>query len=233
MDECLQSIMTQDYGNMEILINIKEPDPKKEKYPNIVDNANECRERALKTDADYFWMVDDDVLPPPYALTELMKQMGKKKTTMPFRMTVTSPEIPVGTPVKEKHIIGGWWKHHNPCGHEHVYGSWSCGSWIPNQGFANYFGIPYTGLTKVDKIDFGCILISRKVLEKIPFENGDKVDIRWYKPEEKDKKQKSFNGHPCHCLMFAIRAQDLGYELYMCGNVICKHIKRREVCQKK
>ena len=73
--------MTQDYGNMEILINIKEPDPKLSKYPNIVVNANECRERALQTDADYFWMVDDDVICPPNALTELMKQRGKRKTT--------------------------------------------------------------------------------------------------------------------------------------------------------
>ena len=204
MDECLQAIMTQDYGNMEILINIKEPDPKLSKYPNIVVNANECRERALQTDADYFWMVDDDVICPPNALTELMKQMGKRKTTIPFR--VDGKVIPVGTPVKEKHIIGGWWKHHNACGHEHKYGSWSCGSWIPNKGFANYFGKPYNGLTKVDKVDFGCILISREVLEKIPFENGFGVDMRWYNP-----KTEGYNGHPCHCLMFAIRAQDLGY----------------------
>ena len=41
--------------------------------------------KALETDCDYIWMMDDDVVPEPNCLEELMKATDTKKIVAPVR----------------------------------------------------------------------------------------------------------------------------------------------------
>lgn len=218
--ECLEALNGQDYPNYELLINVRPVEKLHDelifnKHLNIIANSNEAREKALKTDADYFWWVESDIVPPKNALSSLMKQMGKKKSTIDFPLS-PGKIIPKGTDVPEKHIMGGWTVHGS--------GDCSAGKWVADNTFCNLF-YPQAGLIEVDKIDFSCVLLTREVMSKVKFESGLNRVFHWYGTEG-DK----LDINPCHCLMFAIRAQDLGYRLFMDGSVICKHIKGG-VCQ--
>ena len=186
----------------------------------MIANRNALRGRALETDADYFWMLDSDVVPPHDALSKMMKQVGKKKVSMDFVM----PNIPIikdGTPVEEKHIIGGWYEFRNPVGDRKMTGAWNCGKWVADNTLMN-LGYQDKGFIEVDKIDLGCVLVKREVLDKVKFKEGNVRSIKYYGCNRWT--------WPCHCLMFAIDAQDLGYQLWMDGSVVCEHLDRRKKC---
>jgi glycosyltransferase involved in cell wall biosynthesis len=205
--ECWDSVINQDYQDFDILINKKEQRHEDRAF-DIIDNRNEIREKALETDAEYFLFVDDDVVIPRDTISNLITQMDRKCTTMDFPGG-DGKIIPKGTPIPEKFIVGGWYQHRD--------GSWNCGKWVADNTFIN-FKHPEKSVIRVDKIDMGCILLKREVLEKVKFR---------LEPERKMNN----NRYLCSCLMFAIDAQDAGYDLWMSGDVICEHLKKKEeVC---
>lgn len=85
---CMDSVKAQDYKDFEILVNVKEPrykhidsnafDESMKRcmitYLNCSENREEARKKALKSDAEYFFFVDSDVVLPRNAISEFMKQ---------------------------------------------------------------------------------------------------------------------------------------------------------------
>lgn len=77
--ETTRALKKQTYKNFEVLVNKRPPAIKTgwrlfDTYFNCTANMNDAREQALKTDAEFFWFVDSDIVPPPTALAELVLQ---------------------------------------------------------------------------------------------------------------------------------------------------------------
>jgi hypothetical protein len=193
LSACLESLINQkrDYPDLQLIVNHRPPEhlsdnPVIQKYENCHRNRNEARERALKSDADYFLFLDDDVVLPQRALATLLAQ--------------------------RKEVVGGYYP---------ILGTdkYVCGRWVADNTFCNFLCIQ-PGLTKSDIVGLGCALISRNVLEKVPFEGGTNLvckDVR--------TGQDMIVGE---CGMFGNRVADLGIPMYMCGEVLCEHLKRNE-----
>ncbi len=69
----LESLTAQDFQDFSILINPKQPDVSKSRLQNIIDNRIETREKALKSDAEYYLWLDSDVILPKNALSAFLK----------------------------------------------------------------------------------------------------------------------------------------------------------------
>ena len=216
MTECVKALEMQDYFNYEILMNHREPTHISEnKLINSVMNdmlsRNELREKALKYDAEYFWMVDDDVVPPQKALTNLMLQMGEKSTTIDFPMP-NGTIIPKGTKNPEKFIIGGWYPVRYSNNH-----LWVCGNWIADNIFC-LLEKPEPSLIRVDVIGLGCCLVKREVLEKVVMTEKECLKTL------KNKFGEDIIGGVCEA--FCNIANNFKYRIYADGSVICEHLKR-------
>lgn len=89
LPECLSAVLNQDYPKnlRDVMIHIKEPiidkldqahHPETERimktYINCTDNRETARKIALSSDAERFLFVDSDVVIPPHAITELVRQ---------------------------------------------------------------------------------------------------------------------------------------------------------------
>jgi len=214
MTQCLESLRKQDYSNYEILINEVKPI---NKYPdrrnvsfNSTNNHNLARKKALKSDADYFLFADDDMIFPENTISELVLQAEEKRTTIPVLMP-DGKLIPIGTLVPKKHIIGGWYKMiDSPF--------YVTGKWIADNTFWNFTYVR-SGLTQVDMVGLGCMLISREALKRLKFHTGI------------DKFCKVNNGQRCYigpCVQFGNDAIDKGYTLWMDGNIVCTHERRKQ-----
>lgn len=91
---CWDALLKQTYQKdlHSILIHVqtpifKSPYPIVEKYKNCSRNRETARQIALASDADFFFFVDSDVVVPPDALINLMRN--------------------------EKEVVGGWYKIRN------------------------------------------------------------------------------------------------------------------------
>lgn len=188
--ECLKAALNQDYDDYSIMVSIEKNKTEEKRTPtehlHILHNRNSSRAMALASEADYFLLIDSDVVLPKNAVSEFVKQVsGNKKF----------------------HILGGWYQHDKD--------SWSAGKWVADNTIFSFIK-PEKSIIRVDKVDLGCIFLSRKVLSEIPFRHTD-VEI------------KGIDGKKylaCECLLFAIDAQDKKYQLFMDGSVICRHIKK-------
>jgi hypothetical protein len=175
--EVYETMQSQDYtGGLKVLVSRTAPEARKLRVQNIVDARNAARQAALKSDADWFLWLDSDVILPRHAVRELMLQALHNGAI-------------------RYHLIGGWYQL-NPR-------AWSAGRWVADHTIASIV-TPERSVTRVDKIELGCVLMSRTVLEQIKFE---------------------FDPSACECQRFAIRAEELGYRLWMDGGVICRHLK--------
>lgn len=210
----IDSINSQDYGNFNLFVNRIDPI---NKYPdrrnisfNSTRNLNDAKVKALYTDADYFLLVDSDVSIPKDAISKLMVQTGPRKTTIPV-LTTDGKLTPNGTPVDEKHIIGGWYKMVDDV-------HWVAGMWI-GDNILFRFKSPQQSLIKVDMVGLGCLLLSRKALKELNFIDGTSLFAR-------DEYGNSFYIGPCAA--FSNNAQDKGYSLWMDGDVICEHLRRED-----
>lgn len=200
---CLAAAMSQDYGNFGVLLSMAEwqlaEDAEQNKRANIIQHENAARKMALASDADYFLLLDSDVLPPPHALSALMLQLEQPEYNARMWAQFLKQFGSLMAP-KRKHIIGGWFRISPDL--------YNAGRWVADNTLVNLTQ-PEHSVTRVDKIDLGCLLISREALAAVSFRPGDIV----------------FNKHQgaCACLMFARDLQDAGYDLWMDGSVICKH----------
>lgn len=69
----MQAIMAQDHKEFSVQVSKKDPDPKLSHFQNIIANRKEMRDRALKTDAEWFLWIDSDVVIPQNAISEFLK----------------------------------------------------------------------------------------------------------------------------------------------------------------
>jgi hypothetical protein len=200
--ECMDAILNQDYPNFTTLTSIVKPDPNKLREENIIINRNIVRKKALKTDANYFFLVDSDVILPKNALSNLMIQL--EQPILDTRRFQHLEKMFGKIENKKKHIIGGWYKL--------TEDTWSPSRWVADNTLVSLKAVE-PSVVVVDKIALGCIVMSKEVLKKIKFRTGHDLVI---------------NGdtHPCMCATFGIDAQDAGYTLYMDGSVICQHLKQ-------
>jgi len=175
---------------------ISEDEPIAEtRLQNLVNSRNKLRDEALKVQSDYYLMLDSDVILPDNGINNLILQAHDKRKNK-----------------SRFNIIGGWYPLvpiQNPP-------IWSAGRWIDDNVMINLRSVEHS-VVVVDKIELGCALVSKKVYEQIPIEAGFNNLI---KIDNGEKWMPS-----CECLMFGKKAQDLGYKLYMNGDVICRHIK--------
>jgi glycosyltransferase involved in cell wall biosynthesis len=212
--KCLGAIERQNYPNFSVMISLMKPkefdkDKGKNWWKNINYHRNYARKMALASDVDYFMFVDSDIILPKNALSMLMLQVGEKKTTIPFLMP-DGKRVESGTSIPSKHIMGGWYPLHEI--------GWNAGRWVADHTLCGITK-PEHSVTCVNKIDMGCLLVSRKVFEQVDWEDNFTIDIL-----NPDKTKR----HPCGCLMFCRKAEELGYKIWINGDVICKHIIRLE-----
>ena len=109
----------------------------------------------------------------------------------------------------DKDIMGGWYK-------EIGSDRWIAGRWVADNVFLNFREIQ-PSVVKVDMIGMGCALVSRKVLEQVSFKPA--IDV-WLK----DESGKSLILGECGA--FGNSAHEKGFNLYIDGNVVCKHLMR-------
>jgi len=114
-------------------------------------NRNHIVNQFLKTDAEYLLWIDDDVVPPPQALTQLLSHEVDAVSTMCF---CTRPDkgvlFPYPVTMKD----------------------------APNGEFTIYY--PEKDLEEIDACGGGCILVHRRVYEhpemKAPYQHQMKED---------------------------------------------------------
>lgn len=121
---------------------------------------------------------------------------------------IVLPENAVSELVKQldktdKHIIGGWFKISED--------QYNAARWVADNTLVQLRSIE-NSVTSVDKIDFGCMMLSRQALEDCEFI----CENREYTHEIESKTA-------CQCLSFSVNAQKKGYKLWMDGDVKCKH----------
>jgi hypothetical protein len=193
-EETLNSLKNQKYDNLNILISEDEPIADN-RLQNLVNSRNKLRDKALEIKSDYYLMLDSDVVLPENGINNLILQaFDKRKNKSRFD------------------IIGGWY----PLVPVQTPPLWSAGRWMDDHLMMN-LRVVENSIVVVDKIELGCLLVSREVYEKIKIEDGFNNLIKI----DNDKKWMP----SCECLMFGKKAQDLGYTLYMNGDVICRHLK--------
>jgi len=210
LKECYDSILKQDYPDFSTLVSVKKQEllsgnSDANKLLNIVKHRNEARKKALASDADYFFWIDSDIVLPVNAISSLLLQLQVPKVSPIFDKLKS--QFPITEP-KQKHIMGGWYKLHS----DTEKTAWNCANWVADNKIASVEGWQRS-VIRVDKMDLGCVMMSREVLEKISFKHGFNLEV-------------NDNRRACECLMFAKDAQDAGYELFMDGDVVCEHLKR-------
>jgi hypothetical protein len=166
------------------------------------------KKMALSSNSDFFLWVDSDRVLPKNAISSFMAQMqAGKKTTIPISLP-SGEVIPEGTPVKDKHIMGGWYKVRG--GTDYVASKFIDDNVIFRLMF------PEKSVIKVDMAGFGCLMLSRKATEEIPFDAGtDKYVLNF------NTKEECFLGE---CVAFGNQADERGYDLWMNGDVVCEHL---------
>lgn len=213
-EECLKSILSQDYGDFSVVTSILKPihmndHAEKDRYQNIVRNRNHIKPMALASDAEIFLWVDSDTVLPQSAISSFVVQMQKgRKTTIPFQIP-NGELIPAGTPVPDKKIMGGWYRVNGN-------GDYAAGKWVADNVFFKFRAVEQS-LVKTDMIGFGCIAMDREVMEKIEFDAGTELYAKDF-----SSNQEVFLGEG---LVFGNKATDLGYELFMNGDIVCEHLK--------
>jgi len=214
LNKCVKAVQNQDYPYFSMVITnyrTQKLDDNKlaDQIKNNVRHRAFQRKMLLTTDAEYFLLVDDDVIIPYNAVSNFMAQMGEKRTTIDF-MTSDGKVIPKGTLNPEKFIIGGWYPKKFSNDHE-----WIGGRWVGDNSFFS-FARPEAGLTKTDMIGLGCVLFKREVLEKVEFKEDESLKVAL------DKSSK--NAYLGECLAFSNAVTDAGYRMYLDGSVICQHL---------
>jgi len=151
----------------------------------IVLSRNMLREKAIKENYDYFLSLEQDVIPPRDIIEKLMSHKKDVVAGVYFLMNPYFDEHKLRTSI---------WTNYNP---------------ETKQMFRvkNEFVLSNKVLLDIHATGLGCILISRKALEKIKFRY--------------DKKTEGFDD-----MFFCKDARDSGFKLYADTGVICKHLTK-------
>jgi hypothetical protein len=202
--------ISQDYPECSVIISVRKSDIKKSSCENQVDHMNYVRHLCESSDADYFFFIDSDLIIPKNAVSNLILQLEQPEINLELFSHLKNNFAEIQIPSK-KHIIGGWYKLAEK--KKKTPTLWSPSRWVADNTLVSLTSIEKS-VVRVDKIASGCIMMSREVMEKIPW-RLDHVDINEH-----------IGGHlhPCRCAFFGIDAQDAGYELWMDGSVVCKHL---------
>jgi hypothetical protein len=211
--ECMESIVGQDYRNYRWMIHGMHPkytsnNSAVEMYANCSMNREIARKLALASDAEFFLFMDSDIAIPEYAISEFVLQAENSRATPDSRIKL--PPGMVSFPVQPKHIIGGWYKMQQG-------NRWVAGTWVEDNRFVNCLS-PAPSLTKVDVVGLGCAFISRQALSELPFEDGLGLECQ-------DAVGRTIIVGECG--IFGNRAFEKGYEMWMDGSVVCKHLSRK------
>lgn len=198
----------QDYPETSVLISVRKPNKNLDKHGNITAHLNYARRLAKNSDADYFFFVDSDILLPKYAVSNLMKQL--EQPPLDTKCFAHLEKQFGKLEYKKKHIIGSWVK----LGFKNGKTLWNPSRWIADNTLTSLTSVEKS-VVRVDKIGSGCLMMSREVMEKIDWKSGGGIEVNIANGK---------HSHPCQCVIFGIEAQDLGYELWMDGSVVCKHL---------
>jgi hypothetical protein len=158
---------------------VENPKPAKTPKEHIVNNRNYLRDYLLGLDYDYLFLVSSDVILPPFALEELIME---KKDIMagPYLKVFKLGEEAVVAPKLFKDVEGG----------AQLY---------------NYKGMYPARIMEIGAGGLGCVLISRKVLEKVSFESQADSDDE---------------------IKFYLSAKEKGFKPYANTGVRCVHIPK-------
>jgi GT2 family glycosyltransferase len=146
----------------------------------IIASRNILREKVLEENYDYFFSLEQDVLPPPDILQNLLKHSKKLITAIYFAHNVipdsqTRELIPLVYKLIDKKTLD--------------MRSLSEAELWDNQG-----------LTEVVSAGLGCVLIHRSILEKIKFRyEKNTFDDRWFFIDCHDKKIEVFADTSIKC----------------------------------
>lgn len=220
--QSLWTLTNQDYPNLEIIVRCEKPKLKgkntvEDLYLNCAANRESARKLALKSDADYFFFVDSDVvLTSPSEISKLMKQI---QTISPAREMNpnTGKMMVIPKQNRTKHIIGGWYRTQNP--HK-----WVAGKWVADKVFSNY-SAPLPSLVETDMVGLGCALISREALKNLHFRPGIDKTAHNRPSCGCDKCKEIKDAMLGECLDFGNQAAKKKYKMYMDGDVVCGHVK--------
>jgi len=199
LDEYITALKSLTYKNCDFLIvdnsktddyceRIKKSGIKviKDKYlplakQRIISSRNLIREYALKNNYDYFFSLEQDVIPPKDIIERLLE--AKKEIIAGVYYTEYK--------IKGKQVIRPlMWEKVN----EETL------QFMTDQAETNQ-------VVNVDVTGLGCIMISRKVLEKVKF--------------RVEKENEAFDD-----LFFCVDAEKNGYKIYVDTSIKCKHLIR-------
>ena len=116
---------------------------------------------------------------------------------------------------REKPFVSGWYPARFPKGRKAPQVAS-----VIRDGIMCFFAEPYPDLIEVDSTGLGCTLLHRKILEKVNFRYGNGEMIRTsfgYEAMSDDASR------------FCFDVKSAGYQVYMDGDVVCKHIFMKEV----
>lgn len=196
-ERCWSSALSQQYKDFSFAVSVL---PTKyfhgnqflNRDANCAFNRESARLMALASNASHFLFIDSDIALPPDAIANLMLQ--------------------------RKDIIAGYYMAK---GIDRKIGSnYACGrftGWDGSRAVYDYFTSIPASVVRADVVGLGCCLISRRVLEKIPFRPGiaGRIITR--------------TGIPifaCDSATFCADAKDAGFQPYMDASVVCEHLVR-------
>lgn len=221
---CLNSVISQDYENFDVLVHYEKPIvyPKGDipavdwiiqLYKNASHNREVARKMAQITDSDYFLFLDSDIELPKNAIRSFMTQTGKRKTSIDFPLK-DGTIIPAGTENPEIHIQGGWYPIYGR--DDGGFGFFPSGRFIKDNTILKYLS-PEPSLIIADYTGLGCCFMSREVVENVSLGDDGMHTIT--------QDELGIERIAGDALAFGNNAFNAGYQIYMNGDVICKHHK--------
>ncbi|MDD5068384.1 MAG: glycosyltransferase family A protein [Candidatus Pacebacteria bacterium] len=107
-------------------------------------------------------------------------------------------------------FMGGWYK-------KMAGNDWVSSRWVA-EGLFYLFQEPQRGVQPVDMMGLGCVMMHRKVLERIDFKPGTEVYLR-------DVFGRSY--FYAECMYFCQEAIQNGIRPHILGSIICDHIEKK------
>jgi GT2 family glycosyltransferase len=188
---CLEAVWSQSVSDFNVLITrraavLENNDPIVAKELNIAANREDARKLALAFGSEHYLWLDSDVVMPPNALAELLIQAENSG----------------------KEAVSGYYPmRHSP----HLFAS---GRLTPD-GVVVHFSAIAPSLVQADFAGFGCMLVSRRLMELCRINSGT------------DKMLRLTDGQTVYfddSVDFCEQLYQHGATLYMDGNVICEHL---------